>query len=89
MENYLQFTHFLSRRNSNSSITSNRVKVANPRRAKDFTEADQPYDVWVIDEVSGREIDPALLNMILDGQKVMLDSKYGKVFEKRVNVPIG
>lgn len=42
----------------------------------------------MIDEVSGYELDVDTLNMILDGQKVSLDSKYGRVFEKKRNVPI-
>ena len=28
------------------------------------------------------------MNMLLDGQKVLLDTKYGRVFEKKDNVPI-
>jgi hypothetical protein len=59
-----------------------------PRRPKDFTGANKEYDLWVIDEVSGYELDVDTLNMILDGQKMSLDSKYGRVFEKKRNVPI-
>lgn len=46
------------------------------------------YALWVIDEFSGYELDLETLNMILDGQRMQLDSKYGKVFEKMDNVPV-
>lgn len=58
------------------------------RRTKDFTGADRPYSLWVIDELSGYDLDVDTMNMLLDGQKVLLDTKYGKVFEKKDNVPI-
>lgn len=58
------------------------------RRAKDFTGADRDYDLWVIDELAGYEADVDMLNVLLDGQKVSLDCKYGRVFEKLKNVPI-
>lgn len=59
-----------------------------PRRARDFTGADKDFDLWVIDELSGYDTDVDTLNMLLDGQKVSLDCKYGRVFEKTKNVPI-
>ena len=59
-----------------------------PRRAKDFTGANKDHHLWVIDECSGYELDVDTLNMILDGQRVSLDTKYGRVFEKTKNVPI-
>lgn len=59
-----------------------------PRRTKDFTGANRRYALWVIDEFSGYDLDLETLNMILDGQRMQLDSKYGKVFEKTDNVPV-
>ena len=59
-----------------------------PRRPKDFTGASAHHDLWVIDELSGYDCDLDMLNMLLDGQKVSLDTKYGKVFLKEINVPI-
>ena len=41
-----------------------------------------------MDEFSGSELDLETLNMILDGQQMQLDSKYGRVFEKRKNVGV-
>lgn len=46
------------------------------RRPKDFTGANRDYDLWVIDELSGYELDLDILNMLLDGQKVSNDTKY-------------
>ena len=59
-----------------------------PRRSRDFTGANQKYALWVIDEFSGYDLDLETLNMLLDGQRMRLDSKYGRVFEKVDNVPI-
>lgn len=42
----------------------------------------------MIDELSGYEIEPETLYMLLDGQKFSLDTKYGRVCEKVRNVPI-
>lgn len=60
------------------------------RRTKDFTGAgaDRPYSLWIIDELSGYELYVDTMNMLLDGQKVLLDTLYGRVFEKKDNVPI-
>lgn len=55
------------------------------RRTKDFTGANKDYDLWVIDECSGYELDVDTLNMLLDGQRVSLDTKYGRVSEKTKN----
>lgn len=59
-----------------------------PRRPNDFTGGNKHYSVWVIDEFNGYETNASLLNMVLDGQKVALDTKYGKIFTKDHNVPI-
>ena len=59
-----------------------------PRRTRDFTGANRRYALWVIDEFSGYDLDLETLNMILDGQRMQLDSKYGRVFEKTDNVPV-
>lgn len=59
-----------------------------PRRLNDFTGAEKEHDLWVIDELSGYGMELEMLNMILDGQKIALDSKYGRIFEKTRNVPI-
>ena len=59
-----------------------------PRRPKDFTGANKDYSIWALDELSGSELDLETLNMILDGQQMRLDSKYGRVFEKTKNVAV-
>lgn len=59
-----------------------------PRRPKDFSGANKDYALWVMDEFSGSELDLETLNMLLDGQPVRLDSKYGRIFEKTANVPV-
>ncbi len=59
------------------------------RRPNDFTGAEKKeYDLWVIDEFSGYTLSLEMLNMLLDSQKMLLDTKYGKMFEKTRNVPI-
>lgn len=59
-----------------------------PRRPNDFSGGNRDFDLWVIDEFGGYETSLDLLNMVLDGQRVQSDSKYGRVFEKTKNVPI-
>lgn len=59
-----------------------------PRRPNDFTGGSKHSSIWVIDEFNGYETDASLLNMVLDGQKVALDVKYGKIFTKDHNVPV-
>lgn len=69
----------------------------------DFSGADDYYDVWVFDEfhepdeqnvygiTSATEAGTAYANTllkVLDGQECRLDAKYGKIFNKRANVPI-
>lgn len=59
-----------------------------PRRAKDFTGGDKDFDLWVIDEFSGYDSPVDCVNMLFDGQPLVLDCKYGRMYEKTKNVPI-
>ena len=59
-----------------------------PRRRNDFSGAGDHYDLWVLDEWQGSDLSFDILNMILDGQKVNLDRKYGSIYEKKRNVPV-
>ena len=70
-------------------------------RRNDFTGANDFYDLWVFDEFhepseesrmfgateEGTTYSNTILK-VLDGQECRLDSKYGRVFKKRKNVPI-
>lgn len=53
-----------------------------PRRAKDFTGGNKDHDVWVINELAGYDLDVDTLNMLLDGQIMSLDTKYGSGVSK-------
>ena len=59
-----------------------------PSRKDDFSGASNDDDVWVIDEFRAGRISDSTLLMILDGQKVGLDKKYGNILEKTTNLPI-
>lgn len=72
-------------------------------RINDFAGADNYYDLWVFDEfhepedTTGYAYDRTsadasayanTLLKVLDGQECRLDSKYGKIYNKKVNVPV-
>lgn len=72
-------------------------------RINDFAGADNYYDLWVFDEfhepedTTGYTYDRMstdasayanTLLKVLDGQECRLDSKYGKIYNKKVNVPV-
>lgn len=59
-----------------------------PARKDDFSGASTEVDLWVMDEFEIESISPRILNRVLDGQKTLLDVKYGIVFVKDKNVPI-
>ncbi|DBA67805.1 TPA: hypothetical protein ACH3X2_014212 [Trebouxia sp. C0005] len=59
-----------------------------PARRDDFSGASTEVDLWVMDEFEIDLISPRILNRILDGQKVLLDAKYGLVFVKDKNIPV-
>lgn len=78
-----------------------RVYFVSARR-NDFAGADDYYDMWVFDEfnepeegdfgvTAATEGGTAYANTllrVLDGQECRLDAKYGKIFTKKINVPI-
>lgn len=57
-------------------------------RKDDFSGATNDYDLWVIDEFEVDFMSKRVLNKVLDGQRVRLDSKYGHSFLKTKNVPV-
>jgi len=59
-----------------------------PSRKDDFSGASTSVDLWLMDEFEIESISPRVLNRVLDGQKVLLDVKYGTVFVKDKNVPV-
>lgn len=45
---------------------------------KGFDRGNRDYDLWGGDELAGYELDVDTLNMLLDGQTMSLDTKYGR-----------
>ena len=54
----------------------------------DFSGASTSVDLWVMDEFEVDSMSPRILNCVLDGQKTLLDVKYGILFVKDKNVPV-
>lgn len=59
-----------------------------PMRSNDFSGATTMVDLWVVDEFRVNRMSEGILNSMLDGQKVVLDCKYGHVFLKDKNMPV-
>ena len=59
-----------------------------PARKEKFSATSTDVDLWVMDEFEIDSISPPILNRVLDGQKLLLDIKYGFIFVKDKNVPV-